>query len=234
MFILGVDTTTDYLSVAVCEDAAMCAETTFRAGRTHAERLVDAIDQTLNRAGISLSELDLLAVAHGPGSFTGLRIGVSTMKGLALGAAKPLVGVSTLDAMTRCIAMPSGIVCPLLDARMDEVYGAAYRFADGQREKIHDEIVGPVEGLLKDLPDPVTVFGEGAAAYRKRITVARPDAQLLTEMFNPPRGAAVAQEALSLHQQGANADAGLVRPVYLRKSQPEEARARHSREAAPA
>jgi tRNA threonylcarbamoyladenosine biosynthesis protein TsaB len=233
MRILAVDTSTDYLSVAVCAAGEVRAEATILAERRHAERIVDVIDRTLSDAALRLPELDLLAVTVGPGSFTGLRIGVSTLKGLADGANLPLAGVSTLDAMTRQVDWSDGLFCPLLDARMGEVYGAIYQFADGKRETVRPARVGPVEALLQDVTEPITVFGEGARNYADRIAQSCPLHRALPGLLSHPRGAAVAAEALAAVEAGANTDAALVRPIYLRQSQPEEAR-RRAQEAATA
>ena len=231
MLVLGVDSSTDYLAVAVCDGPVVRAESTILAERRHAERIVEVIDRTVSDAGTRLADLELLAVTVGPGSFTGLRIGVSTMKGLAAGAGLPLVGVSTLDAMTRQIDATDGLICPLLDARMDEVYGAVYRYDAGRREIARPATVGPVEMLLDGLERPVLVFGEGAAAYAGRIAQCCPNYREAPAQLSHPRGSAVAQEALAAVAAGANADAALVRPVYLRQSQPEEARRRAREEA---
>jgi len=233
MRVLAIDASTDYLTAAVCDGPVVRAERTILAERRHAERIVDIIDATLSDSAVKLSELDLLAVTVGPGSFTGLRIGVSTMKGLAEGAGKPLVGVSTLAAMSHQVAAYDGLICPLLDARMDEIYGAVYRVFAGERAVVHPERVGPVESLLSEITEPVVVFGEGAIRYADRINACCPNRRTLPGLHQHPRAAAVAHEAVAAHAAGANADAALVRPVYLRQSQPEEAR-RAAREKATA
>ncbi len=226
MLVLGVDTTTDYLSVAVCDAAAVRAECSILAERRHAERVVDVIDRTLADAGAGLRDLDLLAVTVGPGSFTGLRIGVSTMKGLAEGAGLPLAGVPTLDAMTHQVMITGGLLCPLIDARMDEVYGAVYRISAGRRETVRPERVAPVEAILDGITEPIVVFGDGARTYAERIARCCPARLAAPTLLSHARGAAVAQEALAFVAAGGRTDAALVRPVYLRQSQPEEARRR--------
>ena len=230
MLVLGVDTSTDYLAVTVCDGETIRSEYSIIAERRHAERIVEVIDRAISDAGASLSDLDLLAVSVGPGSFTGLRIGVSTMKGLAEGANLPLAGVSTLDAMTWQAEVYDGLVCPLLDARMDEIYGAVYRVNGGHRETIRPAMVGRVEDLLAGIDEPVICFGEGALNYRTRILATSETARIVPSLGNHPRAASVAREAIAAAAAGASTDAALVRPVYLRQSQPEEARrrARHA------
>jgi tRNA threonylcarbamoyladenosine biosynthesis protein TsaB len=133
--------------------------------------------------------------------------------------------------MTRLVFIVDGLLCPLLDARMDEVYGAVYRFEGGTRNTLRPAIVGPVEHLLAGLDAPVIVLGEGARTYADRIASCLPEHRTAPAHLGHPRGSAVAQEALAALAAGADADAALVRPVYLRQSQPEEARRRSGRTA---
>ena len=227
MYVLGVDTSTDALSAAVCNgDAQPLSEITFDAGRTHAERLMEIIDRVVRDAGITLRDLTLLAVAHGPGSFTGVRIGVSTLKGLALGTGAPLVGVSTLRALAHGAPADAANVCVLVDARINEVYGAAYRrSADGWIE-IVPEFVGPIEAILAKLPGDAVVLGDGAWRYEARLRAVAPQTRVLSPEAGRPSGAAVAREGLAAFRAGNPGDPARVLPVYLRQSQPEEARLR--------
>jgi len=155
MLILSSDTSTAYYSVALTRDRHVLAEVSVEGGRKHSERLLETVDWLLRETGRELSDVDMLAVAHGPGSFTGLRVGVAAWKGLALGAGLPLVGVSTLDAMSRMPEMHDGWACPMLDAKMQEVYGAVYRFEDGTRTSVKPASACPVERLLDGLSGKV-------------------------------------------------------------------------------
>jgi len=231
MLILAADTSTSYYSLAICDSERVVAELNVNAGRRHAERLIDAVDWLLKEAQLSLADMELLAVGHGPGSFTGLRVGVSSWKGLALGAGLPLVGVSSLDAMARSCAGQDVCLCPLLDARMAEVYGAVYECRGGERRKVRDEVVCSVEELLAGLPPETVFFGEGAEVYRDQIVATIPDARFADAAFRFPRAWGVALEARDRLADGAVNDPGQVRPVYLRKSQAEEARLAAANEA---
>lgn len=224
MILLAADTSTSYYSVAVCNDAHVVAEVNVDANRRHAEELIEAADWALRRAGVELEQVDVLAISRGPGSFTGLRVGVSAWKGLAAGADLPLVGVSTLDAMSRLVSRSDGVICPLLDARMREIYGAVYRFEGGIRSKTGEDRVCAVEAFVEGLSEPVVFYGEGAMAYRDRIEAAMPEAEILSDAFSYPRASAVAQEALAALAAGASSRPEDVRPDYLRKSQAETER----------
>lgn len=227
MKILAADTSTSVNTVAVCDGERVLAESAVDCGRAHAERLLATVDWVLGEAGLSLDDLDALAVSIGPGSFTGLRIGAATWKGLAFAKKLPLVAVPTLDAMTRLGAFREGLVCPLLDARMKEVYGAVYRFSRGDRGKLTPDRVCPIEDLIEVLEGDAIFFGEGASVYRDRIVAKLPGALFAAPLCSFPRASAVAAEALALIEQGAPTDAALVSPVYLRKSQAEKLRAQN-------
>lgn len=223
---LGVDTSTPVNTVALCEGGRVVAETVVDCGRAHAERLVSTMDWILAEAGVGLNQVDLLAVSVGPGSFTGLRIGVAAWKGLALAGGLPLVGVPTLDAMTRLGAFRDATVCPLLDAKMNEVFGAVYRFVSGAREKCVEDCVAPIAALLERTPEDTVFLGDGAALYRDAILAARPNAVILGEGFRSPRASTVCFEAEAMLAAGCATSAAAVKPVYLRMSQPEAARAK--------
>lgn len=224
MKVLAADTGTAYAAIAVCDGDTILAETSVRLDRRHAESLLTLTDTTLKQAGLALNDIDLLAIAHGPGSFTGLRIGVSSWKGLALGAHKPLIGVPTLDAMARNLPDEGATICPMIDARMGEVFTAAYRWENGERRTIHEAHVGSAADFIRELPGPVTVYGDGAHVYADAIRQARGDVALGPADAGIPSGVSVAAEALSLAAMGAPADGARVEPVYLRKSQAEQMR----------
>lgn len=244
MKILAADTSTAVLSIALCEmtqrnDAAYAssdpeqpnvltmAEATLDCGRVHTERLLEVVDWLLGHMGIPMDAVDLLAISKGPGSFTGLRVGVAAWKGLALSVGRPLIGVPTLDAMTRLGPFFSGFVCPLLDARMKEVFGAVYRFDAGRRSKVTPDLVCPVDDILNALDaceGPLFFLGDGAKLYQDRIRARFPEISLFPGECVAPKASAVAREGAALWTSGAPSDAALLTPVYLRKSQAEEAR----------
>lgn len=179
------------------------------------------VDWVLREAGVGLPHIKLLAVSVGPGSFTGLRIGVAAWKGLALANGIPLIGVSTLDAMSRLGAFHDAVVCPLIDAKMKEVFAAAYRFEGGRRQCIMQERVAPVSDILADLPEHAIFFGDGALLYRELIEAERPGSRVLPATYAAPRAEAVCAEALARMAAGDPGTPETVAPVYLRMSQPE-------------
>lgn len=126
MKILAVDTATKSCSVALTEDDAVLAETTTHSGQTHSRHLLNIVDAVIARAGLTLNQIDGFAVSIGPGSFTGLRIGISTVKGLAYGRGRPVVGVSSLEALSRQCPQTPQQICAMIDARKQEVYFCFY------------------------------------------------------------------------------------------------------------
>ena len=230
--ILAADTSTRCCTVAVCRFSSVgvcevAAQTSVDQKRLHAERLMDSTQATLGACEHTLEDIDCLAISIGPGSFTGLRVGAAAWKGLAFALELPLVAVPTLDAMSLLNAMADGIVIPMIDARMDEVFGAAYRFRGGQREKLTLDRVCSVELLLAEdyvREMPLIVLGDGAQRYRDRILTIAPHAYFADAPCGMPRADAVAREGYALLRAGANTDAAQVAPQYLRASQAEQAR----------
>lgn len=224
MLILAADTTTPVNTVAVTDGLRVLAETYVECGRAHAERLLATVDWVLSQAGVALDDLDALAISNGPGSFTGLRVGAATWKGLAFAQDLPLVAVPTLDAMTRLGCFRNGIVVPLLDAKMREVFAASFEFDNARRRKLTEDLVGPVEAVLETAGPAPVLLGDGATLYRERIQAAIPGAMIVEGPFSMPRASAVAAEACALLDAGVETDPAAVSPIYLRKSQAEEAR----------
>lgn len=227
--ILAAETSTAINSVAILRDEVLLAEAVLDGRRLHSERLLPTVDWLLGEAGLTLRDIELLAVSTGPGSFTGLRIGAATWKGLALANDLPLVAVPTLDAMTRLCPGGSGsCLAVVLDARMKEVFTAVYQFKGGCRVKVIDDQACSIESLLDQIAaldgfdeGGLTLLGDGADLYRPVITARFPGAILAASAQGSPRASAVALEALALQAAGACTDAALVSPVYLRKSQAE-------------
>ena len=233
--LLAADTSTRYCTVAACRMGPdfssplhLLAETAVDRHRLHSERLISTADWVLKEADSTLQQVGMLAISNGPGSFTGLRIGSAAWKGLALACSLPLVAVPTLDAMSRLAAPADTLVVPMLDARMNEVFGAVYRYVNGVRHKLTSDMVCPVETLLAAIPNgldiPLIVMGDGAERFGETVQRIRPDAAFMPQTLSMPRASAVALEAMSMLAAGTRTDPGAVSPVYLRKSQPEMVR----------
>jgi tRNA threonylcarbamoyladenosine biosynthesis protein TsaB len=220
--ILAADTSTKTGSVALVEDALLIAEYTLNVSETHSARLLPTIDRVLTDAGIGINEVDGLAIAAGPGSFTGLRIGLATFKGLALAGNKKLVAVPTLDALASSLAFCAQLVCPMLDARMGEVYAALYRFKGSSLERISQDLVVTVEDLFREVDEPVVVSGDGIPLYRDRIVSVLGDRAIFAHpRFWIPRAVNVAAIALPRLERGESDDIDALAPIYVRQSEAE-------------
>jgi len=188
----------------------------------HAERLMPSIEWLMKASGISIHEIDAFAVSIGPGSFTGLRIGLSTVKGFSYATGKPVVPVRTLDAFARTLPFCSYPICPLFDARKNEVYAALYRWEDNTCKKVLPETaISPVE-LMKEIHERTVFMGEGARLYRETISGAlHGNAVFAPASMMSPSASTVAEIAAEKIALGLIADPVSLTPFYLRKSEAE-------------
>ena len=163
MKILAIDTSTDYLSVAITDGAKVLARYHKPSHRNHSRLLVPTISNLVRNAGLKLNDIGGFCVSIGPGSFTGLRIGVVTMKGLAYALNKPIVAVPTFDIIARSAKSFKGIVCPVLDAKKSKVYACLYKSDGINYKKISKYLLVPAESLLKMVSkyDKVLFLGDG-------------------------------------------------------------------------
>ena len=180
MRILGLDTSISVASVAISEDGRLVAEDFYPrkgsaegsgAKSNHAEIILPLVDSVLRRGGIGLSDVAGIAVSIGPGSFTGVRIGLSTVKGLAYGTGMPAVGISTLQAIAARVVGFKGMVCPILDARKGEVYAAVFRTHGNQLERLTQDALMPILSFLVELRGlgksaSCLFIGDGVTTYR--------------------------------------------------------------------
>jgi tRNA threonylcarbamoyladenosine biosynthesis protein TsaB len=222
MKILALDTATNSCSVAATDDGALSAELTIQKNQTHSKHLMKLIHSVLESAGFAVGDLDGLAVTIGPGSFTGLRIGISAIKGLAHALGKPVVGVSTLQALAWQCGQTPYLICPLLDARKGEVYAATYHFnADQLVQKTSARALIP-EAIVEDIKSPCVFIGTGARLYRQNIIAALGNlAHFVPEGQNIIRASSVA--FLSMPRFDTNDSDGIsgLVPHYIRKSDAE-------------
>lgn len=216
---LGVDTATGIASVGLVSDDTAVSRRRPMAG-SHARTLLPLIDEVLRAAGLELRALDLLAVSIGPGSFTGLRIGLAVVKGLALAAGIPVVGVPTLEAYARALGPRPGAVWPVLDARKGEVYAAGYRWRDATLEEVAAPAALSPAALAVLLRPPCTVVGDGVDAYAAHWSaMGGVSAVPLRECA--PDGAVVARLGTALVATAGAADLTDLEPRYHRRSEAE-------------
>ena len=222
MRILAVDTATRTCSVALTEAAEPVVELFYSGSRTHARHLMQMIDAVMRLAESSLADLAAVAVTRGPGSFTGLRIGLSTVKGLAAASGKPVVAVSTLEALAFQADDWRGLICPLIDARRNEVYYSRYRLKDGRLSPVFPESVGSPDKAIKGISEPVMLIGSGARLYRDFFAEKMGDAACFApHNRHAIQGASVAALALQRLEVGDRDHLESLVPRYIRKSDAE-------------
>ena len=236
MKILALDSSGLVASVALAEDDNLLGEYTVNYKKTHSQTLLPMLDALGQMVELDLTTLDAIAVAAGPGSFTGLRIGVATAKGIGLALDKPLVAVFTVDALAYNLWGSPGVVCPLMDARRGQVYTGLYAFAEGQLE-----VLCPAEAVaLEEIAEEcnrrgksVTFLGDGVPVYRERLEELLQVPHLYAPAhMNKQRAASVAALGMEKFRRGESVSARDLAPVYLRMSQAERERAQREQMAA--
>ena len=238
MRILAVDSSGLTASAAVYVDGKIVAVNTVNNNKTHSQTLLPMIESVMEQAGLGPDDLDAIAVAKGPGSFTGLRIGASTVKGLAYAIDKPVIPVSTLEGLAYNVSFYDGIICPIMDARRSQVYTAVYR--NGL------ELVAPCAVAIDDILDEceklcgvknsdgsiesnsigkIMFLGDGVFVHKKHI-IERfgSKAEFALPHYNLQNAASIAVLADNLYEQGEYVDGAVFEPVYLRLSQAERER----------
>jgi tRNA threonylcarbamoyladenosine biosynthesis protein TsaB len=223
MKILSIETSTMLGGVAIVDEkTGLVAETRLNVKTTHSERLMTVIDHVLEQSEIGLDSIDAFAVAIGPGSFTGLRIGLSSAKGLSYATGKPIVAVPTLEAFAYNFPYCSYPVCLMLDARKGEVYAAVFKWEGGAFRNVLEDTSIRSEDLLGRFEGAVLFAGEGALIYRSTITeVMKERAVFASPEKMVPSPANVAVLGLAKAMRGEFTDAPAAVPRYIRKSEAE-------------
>jgi tRNA threonylcarbamoyladenosine biosynthesis protein TsaB len=222
MKILAVETSTRVGSVAIVENESLIAEYTLNVVATHSERLLPAIDQILKDSKLTIQEIEGFAVSLGPGSFTGLRIGISTVKGLALATGKAVVGIPTLDVLAHNVVFSHLLICPMLDARKGEVYTALYR-GDGKGilQKLSPDLALKPHDLLQRVKEPVIFLGDGVDVYRDKLTGNKDNYLFAPSYLNQPRASTLAKLCLEKFRKGEILKEEEIIPLYCRASEAE-------------
>lgn len=229
MRILALDSSGLVATVAILEDDQTIAEYTVNYKKTHSQTLLPMLDEIVKMTEFDLSTIDAIAVAGGPGSFTGLRIGAATAKGLGLALKKPLIHVPTVDGMAYGLFGYTGLVCPIMDARRSQVYTGLYRFQNGEFEIVEPQMAIAVSELIEKLNqygEKVTFLGDGVPAYKAQLTEGLEiEHAFAPAHMNRQRAAAVAALGMKYFEEGKVETAMEHRPDYLRLSQAERERA---------
>ncbi len=223
MLILAFESSAKAASAALLRDGKLISQYSQCSGLTHSRTLLPMGEDMLKNAELTLADVDLIAVAHGPGSFTGIRIGVSMVKGLAWAGDKPCVGVSTLEAMAWHGLAAGGLVCPVMDARRSQVYNALFRIEDGRPVRLTEDrpiALSELAEQLRVLGEPVFLVGDGAELSFRFLAGQGIPCVLAPDNLRMQSAWGVAMAAMD--KTPGSADDLL--PVYLRLSQAERER----------
>ena len=227
MLILAFETTAKAGSVALLDENRLLGESYQNTGLTHSQTLMVMAEDLLKQCGKTVSDITAVAVAEGPGSFTGVRIGVAAAKGFAWGAELPCYGVSTLEAMAETLGVWQGYVCPCMDARRSQVYNALFYVNDGEIRRVREDRAISLAELgeeLKSLGGPIFLVGDGSTLTHKTLKDSVPDLVLPPGHRMHQRASGVAIAAAKKIAAGETGDANALTPNYLRLSQAERER----------
>ena len=227
MLILAFETSAKAGSVALMDEGKLLGESYQNTGLTHSQTLLSMAQELLSSCGSVPGDVSAVAVAAGPGSFTGVRIGVSAAKGFAWGAELPCYGVSTLEAMALQVGLWQGYICPVMDARRNQVYNALFHAEGGSCERVREDRAISLEELaeeLKNLKEPIFLVGDGSILCYNTLSKSVPQLVCPPEHRMHQRAAGVALAAREMIARGENADPAALTPNYLRLSQAERER----------
>lgn len=227
MRLLAFESSAKAAGVAVLEDGRLLGEYFQNSGQTHSRTLMQMAQNLIENCDLTAQDIDACAVADGPGSFTGVRIGVAAAKGFCWGRELPCYGVSTLEAMARGAAMADGVLCCCMDARRSQVYNALFEVQDGILRRLCEDRAISLEELgeaLQKIEKPIFLVGDGALLCYTTLLERLPQLRLLPEHLRQQRASGVALCAYESFLSGAAADAASLAPNYLRLSQAERAR----------
>ena len=228
MKILGFDSSGMVASVAVMHDDIMVAEYSVNYKKTHSQTLLPMLDEVVKMTELDLDEVDAIAVAAGPGSFTGLRIGMATVKGFGLALDKPVIAVPTCHALAYNLWGSEKIICPILDARRNQVYTALYEYENAELKCIKEQEAMDICDIIEHINDigrEVIFVGDGVPVFRSVIEdKIRVKALFAPAHLSRQRASAVAALGRIYYERGEYESADDVKPIYLRKSQAERER----------
>ena len=223
MKILAVDTSTKTCSVALIDNLSLLAELVLISTRTHSKHLMKIINEVVDLSHCRISDIDAFAVTKGPGTFTGLRIGISTIKGLACALDKPVLGISTLEVLAMQLTSQT-LICSMLDARRGEVYSALYRYvtSDGEKKRLSREkfceTVLPIDQAIAGISEECTFIGDGAVVYKKEIVDTLGDLAIFAPRCLNVIFASTVAYAGAEKSQGNDLDSiEMLMPHYVRK-----------------
>lgn len=225
MNLLAIDASGIAGSVAYIKNGKLVGEYYICDKLTHSQTIMPMLDDMKSLLKINLDEIDAVAVTSGPGSFTGLRIGVTAAKALALALQVPIVGVPTLDVMAHAMVFTDYLICPIMDARRNQVYTSLYQWQENELNRLTEHMAADIEEYVSGLnerEEKIIFLGDGVDVYKEKITNILGDKAVFAPSFcNMQHASVLADIAAKLYNEGKAEDPSLFVPMYLRKSQAE-------------
>lgn len=223
MIVLSMDSSSLVTTVALLKDEHLLGEFTLNFKREHSVILMEKIEMLLKDCNIDISEVDGFVVSKGPGSFTGLRIGMSTVKGLSMGTNKPYISVSSLDALAYSLITFDGLICPIMDALRDSVFTCMYKNKDGELSKIIEYNALSLDELIEEIKskdEPVIFTGDGVYKYKEYLLTHLPNAKFAPNHLSVIKASSLGELGMALLKNGKSDDINSS-PLYLKKPQAE-------------
>ncbi len=222
MKVLGIETSGFVGNLAVCDGNKVVARKSYGKNFSHGKEIISSLESLFNEIKWEASDVDLIAVSTGPGSYTGLRVGVTCAKTLAYGLGKPVIDVPTLDVLVENVkGRNAKTICPVLDAKRKSVYACVYERSSNENRKTTDFLIISPNCLIDILPESTLIFGDGIAPYReifrqKNLTIVEDDKLSIAD------AADIARLGMKRYEEGIRCEINALAPLYLRKSEAEE------------
>jgi len=226
--VLAIDSSSIVTTIAVLNEEKLLAEYIENDRQSHSEKMMVVIKKVLKNLGLAVSDLDVIAVAKGPGSFTGIRIGMACAQGIAHAISKPMIGVNTLDGLAHNLMHSKDLICPVINAQRQELYTSIYCDTDGKFERLWEYKLIKADKLAQELLNlnkRVVILGDGTLILKKELEKSQifPENILFAHpVFSMPRASSIAAVALQQYRQGNAQDCFTIKPFYIRKSNAEE------------
>lgn len=224
MKILALDSATECATAALLDDNKLLGEIVINHKKQHSVIMMPMIDSLIKNCGLSISDIDGYAISNGPGSFTGLRIGMSTVKGLVQATKKPFVAISSLDGLANNLFNIDGIICPIIDALRGNVYTNFYKFENGKLVTLEEDQLLSVEEIIEkcsNFAEAVTFIGDGTYKFSSKLLEALPTASIAPSHLNVAKASSIGALGHQRLSEGYSDNVLSAAPVYLRKCQAE-------------
>ncbi len=224
MKILSLDSATECATAAIIDDNKLLGEIVINHKKQHSVIMMPMIDNLIKNCGLTIADIDGYAISNGPGSFTGLRIGMSTVKGLVQSTKKPFVAISSLDGLANNLFNVQGIICPIIDALRGNVYTNFYRFENGKLITLEEDQLLSIDEVIEkcsSFEEPITFLGDGTYKFGEKLSELLPTSSIAPSTLNVAKASSIGALGFIKLSEGYSDNVLSSAPVYLRKCQAE-------------